>query len=182
MVKTKPFQIVACDCPWRFKDSLPGPKRGASKFYECLSVDQLKAFPLPPIGDDALLFFWKVASMPEEAYQVIRAWGFVPKAELVWLKRTATGERHFGMGRTTRAEHETCVIASRGKGTSLIVNHAVRSTFEAPIGRHSEKPDRFYEIVRELTTGRRCELFARRRRPGFVAFGDQVETTGVAAE
>lgn len=177
----RPFQIIACDCPWKFGDSLPGGGRGASKHYECLTVEQLKSFALPPISGDALLFFWKVSAMPEEAYAVIRAWGFAPKSELVWIKTRTSGARHMGMGRYTRLEHETCVIATRGRGIDLIRSHSVRSTFEAPIGVHSEKPDRFYEIVRELTMGKRCELFARRRRAGFVPFGDQVEGS-VAAE
>lgn len=171
----RPFQVLAADCPWKLSDSLPGPKRGAAKFYDCLTVEQLEAFELPPLGDAALLFLWKLASMPEEALRVCKAWGFTPKSELVWVKKTKNGERHMGMGRYTRAEHETCIIATRGRGIQLITNHGIRSVFEAPIGRHSEKPDRFYDIVRELTTGRKAELFARRRRAGFVAFGNQVE-------
>ncbi len=171
-----PFQVVVADPPWLFGDRLPGPKRGASKHYGCLAVDELKAFELPPIADDALLFLWKVAAMSEEAYAVIRAWGFVPKSELVWLKRTVGGRRHMGMGHYVRAEHETCVIASRGKGIQLIANRSTRSVFEGQMGRHSEKPRAFYELVRELTTGDRCELFARRRHPGFEPFGNQVES------
>lgn len=170
-----PFQIICADCPWKFGDRLPGPKRGASKFYPCMTAAELEAFGLPPVADDALLFLWKVAAMPEEASRVIRAWGFKAKSELVWLKTTKTGKRHFGMGRYTRQSHETCIIATRGRGIKLIANHGIRSVFEAPVGRHSEKPDAFYEIVRELTTGRRCELFARRVRKGFTPFGNQVE-------
>lgn len=181
-IRTRPFQVIACDPPWRFGDSLPGPKRGASSHYDCLTVDQLKTFALPPISADALLFMWRVAAMQQEALDVLAAWGFTLKSEMVWVKKTFTGLPHFGMGRFVRASHETCLIATRGRGIDLIRSHSVRSVFEAPVARHSEKPDRFYEIVRELTTGRRCELFARRRRPGFVAFGDQVEPMGVAAE
>jgi N6-adenosine-specific RNA methylase IME4 len=177
----RPFQIVAADCPWRFGDSLPGPKRGADKHYETLTVEQLKTFALPPIGADALLFLWRVAAMPQEALDVCAAWGFEPKSEIVWIKKTVTGARHMGMGRYVRNEHETCIIATRGRGLDLIVDHGIRSTFEAPVARHSEKPDEFYELVRKLTTGRRCELFARRRRPGFWPFGDQVAER-VAAE
>ncbi len=176
-IKKRPFQVVVSDPPWLFGDSLPGPKRGAVAHYDCLTVDQLKAFELPPIGKDALLFLWRVAAMQQEALDVAKTWGFTVKSELVWIKKTVTGLPHFGMGRFVRASHETCLIATRGRGLDLIANHSTRSTFEAPIGRHSEKPDRFYELVRELTMGRRCELFARRKRAGFVAFGDQVEAS-----
>ena len=171
-----PFQIVCCDPPWLFGDSLPGSKRGARKHYDCLSLDELKTFALPPIGKDALLFLWRVAAMQEEAMELVRAWSFVPKSEIVWIKTTASGKRAFGMGRYTRHAHESCIIASRGRGIALIRDHSIRSVFDAPLARHSEKPDEFYALVAKMTTGRRCEMFARRPRPGFVPFGDQVES------
>lgn len=173
--RVEPFSIVVADPPWKFDDGLPGAGRGAEKHYGCLSLAELERFPLPPIADDALLFLWRVAAMPQEALDVCGAWGFVPKSELVWLKRTVNDKRHMGMGRYVRAEHETCIIASRGRGLDLVVQHNVRSTFEAVVGRHSEKPDRFYEIVRAMCSGTKAELFARRTRPGFTPFGNQVE-------
>ena len=170
----KPFQVVTADPAWSFGDALPGPKRGASKFYGCQTLDDIKAFRLPPIAKDALLFLWRVAAMQEEALSVVRAWGFVPKSEMVWVKLTALGKKHMGMGRYTRAQHESCIIATRGRGIDLIRDHSIRSVFEAPVGRHSEKPDEFYALVAKMTSGRRCELFARRPRPGFQAFGNEV--------
>lgn len=169
------FQIVAADPPWKFGDSLPGRGRGAIKHYPCLTVAELERFPLPPIADDALLFLWKVASMPGEALRVCKAWNFSPKSELVWLKQTATGKRHFGMGRYVRASHETCIIASRGRGIDLIASKSIRSTFEGQVRRHSAKPEAFYELVAELTTGRRVELFSRQTRPGWTCLGNEVE-------
>lgn len=169
------FQVICADPPWKFGDLLPGKGRGAAKHYGCLTVKELERFDLPPIADDALLFLWRVAAMPDEALRVCRAWGFEPKSEIVWLKQTATGKRHFGMGHYVRASHETCIIASRGRGLKLIARRNVRSVFEAVASRrHSEKPRAFYEIVRELTTGDRCELFARTPHVGFTAFGNQV--------
>lgn len=173
----RPFDVVVSDPAWKYGDSLPGPKRGAGKFYECMTVDEICRFRLPPVAKDALLFLWRVSAMQEEALQVVRAWGFAPKSEMVWVKTTATGKRHFGMGRYTRASHESCIIATRGRGIDLIRDHSIRSVFEAPVARHSEKPDEFFALVAKMTSGRRCELFARRPRLGFVPFGDQVERT-----
>jgi N6-adenosine-specific RNA methylase IME4 len=170
------FSVIVADPPWKFGDSLPGPKRGASKFYGCLTLPEIKAFPRPPVAKDALLFLWRVAAMPEEALEVCRAWGFTPKSEIVWIKTTATGRRAFGMGRYTRQCHETCIIATRGRGLTLIRDHSIRSVFDAPVARHSEKPDEFYALVGKMTDGKRAELFARRVRPGFTPFGDQVES------
>jgi len=135
-------------------------------------MDRIREFPLPDLADDAVLFLWRVASMQEEALSVIRAWGFTPKTEMVWIKKTARWKRWFGMGRIVRAEHETVLIATRGRPT--VRTRVVRSTFEAKAGRHSAKPEEFYAIVEQLYAGPYVELFARRQRPGWTCEGDEV--------
>lgn len=167
-------RVLVADPPWSFGDKLPGPSRGAEKNYRVLTIGEIENFALPTLAEDALLFLWRVASQPEEALRVCRAWGFVPKSELVWLKMTATGKSHFGMGRYVRASHEVCIIASRGRGNSLIKNRSVRSVFEAATGIHSQKPEEFYRIVESLADGPYHELFARRRRGGWSQEGDQL--------
>lgn len=167
-----PARVLAADPPWKFGDQLPGPGRGADKHYPTMTVEEIKAFPLPVMQADALLFLWRVSAMVEEAYAVVRAWGFVPKSEIVWVKRTESGKRHFGMGHYVRAEHESCIIATRG--SAKVEDRGVRSTFEAPIGRHSAKPDRFYEIVQQLSFGPHVELFARTTRPGWRQYGHEM--------
>ena len=168
------FRVLCADPAWSFGDRLPGPGRGAEKHYRVLSLAEIEAFPLPPLADDALLFLWRVSSQVEEACRVARCWGFVPKSEIVWVKKTPVGKRHFGMGRYVRMEHESCIVASRGRGLSLIRDHSIRSTFEAAVGRHSEKPEAFYDLVEKLAAGPYAELFARRRRPGWSCFGDEL--------
>jgi N6-adenosine-specific RNA methylase IME4 len=169
---TEPFRTLVADPPWQFGDKLPGPKRGAAKHYRTMSVAELAGFELPPLADDAYLLLWRVASMQREALDVAHYWGFVVKSELVWCKLTKTGLRHFGMGRHVRASHETCLLCTRGRPKPL--SHSVRSTFDAPVGRHSEKPERFYELVEQLCPGPRAELFARRHRAGWQCFGDEL--------
>ncbi len=117
--------------------------------------------------------------MQQEALDVARMWGFTVKTEIVWLKKTAHGNRWFGMGRVLRAEHETCLVATRGRPN--ILSHSVRSTFvtefeglSAPVGRHSEKPEAFYRAVESLTAGPYVEVFARRHRPGWTCLGDEL--------
>lgn len=177
----QPFRVVVSDPPWQFGDSLPGESRGASKNYEVLGLQGICDFTLPPLEEEgAVLFLWRVSSMVEEAYSVIRAWDFVPKSEIVWQKLTKNGLRHFGMGRYVRATHETCVIATRGRCFPKVKN--VRSTFEAPLPlgedgkpKHSAKPEEFYKIVEEMYDGPYLEMFARKRRKNWTSWGNEVE-------
>lgn len=166
------YRVITADPPWQFDDRLPGKGRGAERHYETLNVEQIKAFAIPETEPDAVLFLWRVAAMQKEAVAVMAAWGFTLKTEMIWLKRTRHGRRWFGMGRIVRAEHEVVLIGTRGRPD--ILTRSVRSTFAARVGRHSEKPERFYRLVAQMYAGPYCELFARRRRDGWDSFGDQL--------
>ncbi len=164
------IRVLVADPPWKFGDRLPGAGRGAEKHYPCLSVAELCAFPIPRVADDAVLLLWRVASMPREALDVVESWGFEVKSEIVWRKTTVHGKRHFGMGRQVRMEHEVALIATRGRIAAR--DKSVRSVFDAPTGRHSAKPELFYDIVERLYEGPYAELFARRSRPGWACLGN----------
>lgn len=185
----EPFKVIVADPAWSFGDALPGDTRGASSQYECmtthaicsLSDDCGATIMGQPIADDAILYLWRVAALQQAALTVARAWDFTVKTDLVWLKKTVKGRRWFGMGRTLRAEHETCLVCTRGR--PRLKNHSTRSTFvtdfdasglSARAGRHSEKPAEFYAIVEALSDGPYLELFARTHRPGWMSVGNEL--------
>lgn len=179
------FRVVVADCPWSFSDGLPGKSRGAAKNYRTMTQAAIESYLRDTgldqqIAPDALLFLWRVSAMVPEVYAVARAWGFVPKAEIVWVKTERSGVRHFGMGHYVRNSHECCVIARRGN--AKVQSRSVKSVFEAPIGLHSQKPEAFYRIVERLAEGPYLELFARRHRPGWTGVGDELpEITAATA-
>lgn len=163
------YPVVLADPPWAPKDSLPGPSRGAARHYPVIATSDLCRLEIPKLAPNAVLFLWRLASMPVDALEVARAWGFVPKTEIVWVKTTKNGKLHFGMGRQVRASHETCIVATRGKMRPL--SRSVRSVFFAPVGAHSVKPDAFYQIIESMYGGPYVELFARRVRTGWDSVG-----------
>lgn len=173
----KPFPVLCADPAWRFKDKLPGKGRGAEKHYRTLAPHEIMRFPLPPLAGDAILFLWRVSAMPALALDVISAWGFTPKSEIVWVKTAAPKPGKplrlaMGMGHYTRASHEVCIIATRGK--PKVRDRGVRSVFFAPRGEHSAKPDEFYAIVERLAGGPYAELFARTHRPNWSQWGNEL--------
>lgn len=198
----EPARVLTADPGWQFGDKLTmsDVKRGAGSNYRTMTLPDILSFQMPhAIADDALLFLWRVGAMQEEALSVMRAWGFAPKSEIVWVKTsrpidklpiiaykgltTASGVEtgvgvegcgiFFGMGRYVRNCHETCLIGRRGR--AKVKDRSVRSVFFAPVGKHSEKPEAFYDIVEKLADGPYVELFARRQRAGWLCFGDEVE-------
>lgn len=94
------------------------------------------------------------------------------------------GEKeHCGMGRIVRGSHEVCLVGIRGKANRWVLDHSIRSAFEtisqseivAPVGEHSEKPAKFYELVETLFPGPYVEIHARKPRPGWFSVGHQLE-------
>lgn len=184
------YRCILADPPWAPKDKLPGKTRGAARQYSVMRTADVMAFLVDQqihVADDAILFLWRISSMQRDALDVAEAWGFRIQSEVIWQKITKRGLPWFGMGRTVRASHETCLIGMRGSCAKLITGKGVRSTFSAPVpvdgdGKyiHSAKPNEFFtQIVEPMIgtpddSGPYIELFARKRRYGWRAVGDQL--------
>lgn len=85
----KRFRVLVADPAWPFGNDLPGSGRGAAKHYNLQTLPAIKAQPLPPLHDDAVVFLWRVGVFAREAYDVIDAWGFAYHSEIAWFKRGA---------------------------------------------------------------------------------------------
>lgn len=193
-----PCRVLTADPAWMFDDKLPGAGRGAAKNYREQHIDDIITrrnfeFSWPLLADDCLLFLWRVASQGDEAYDVMRGWGFEPKSEIVWCKYTKHGKKWMGMGRTGRQAHEICYIGTRGRSANVMQDLGTRSTFDAKVpcyeanhpkvlaGKvkagsyiHSGKPEEFRDLVHRMAKGPYVELFGRRTRPGWDVRGNEV--------
>lgn len=177
------YKLIYVDPPWEFHDKNSNGNRGACHKYPVMSLAQLKALSIGQIADgDALLAMWWVSPMPQEALDLVAAWGFTLKnmCGFTWHKLSKTGKKdHFGTGRYTRSNTENVLIATRGK--PVIVCKSVRGIVTAPVGKHSAKP---HEVRRrlELLMGDvpRVELFAREQPTGWDVIGNDVDGKDIA--
>lgn len=81
-----------------------------------------------------------------------------------------------GMGSYLRQAHEIILVGSRGGMTAD--DRSISSVWHAPRGEHSVKPDVVLESIERLVpAGPYLEMFARRRRPGWVSWGNDPEVT-----
>lgn len=177
------FKVVVADPPWPYKDRLPGGGRGAAKHYSLMTVDDIGGLRVERIvADDAVLFLWAPNAFVASAWCVAVWWGFTPKTLVTWVKSknvqlagnallvTEDPRIQVGMGRSLRNCTEQCILATRGK-----VQFAERNRLNvifAPRTEHSRKPDELYEIVEANLEMPYVELFARRPRRGWRAWGD----------
>lgn len=82
---------------------------------------------------------------------------------------------HIGQGYHSRANTEECLLFKKGKGLP-IQDHSVRRLINAPLGRHSEKPDRTYTQIEKLYGNvSRLDVFARKKRENWVCIGNEID-------
>lgn len=176
-----PCRVLVADPPWPSKPTSTRWAKGggfSGDYYKLMSEEEIISFKLPDLDNYCVLFLWRLASMQEMALRVCRAWGFRPYGEMIWVKKTKKDKLWFGMGLLIRSSHETCLVGVRAKPKGRMpVPHGknTRSVFEAEYtGRHSGKPDAFYEEIERMLDGPYVELFARRQRPGWTCLGEEL--------
>ena len=160
------FRVIEADPPWQL-DAAEG--KSAVGQYRLMTLEEIKDLAVADLAaDDCHLYLWAINPMLPEALEVIDAWGFIYKTCITWVKSDGFGTGHYFRGQT-----EQVLFAIKGKLDTL--ENDQPNFFEAPRkGRHSEKPNRFYEIAERMSPEPRVRLFARSQRDGWVSWGDEI--------
>lgn len=175
-VGAQPFRGILADPPWEYARRVGAGV--AADQYSTMPTDAIAALPVPAIvDDDAVLLLWCTNPLLPDGLRVMRAWGFTYKTKLPWVKNTV------GTGSWLRGCTEDLLLGTRGHPPLPKV--APKGVLFAKNPGHSQKPRSQYPLAETLALAPRVELFARQRRDGWTAWGNQlshtVETTlGVA--
>jgi len=122
-----------------------------------MTLDAIKAMPVADLAaTDAHLWLWTTNAALENAFDVVRAWGFTPRSVLTWVKWPK-----LGLGVYLRNASEQVIFATRGKAP--VEFRSQPSWFTAPTQEHSVKPEEIFSIVERVSPGPYLELFSRRR-------------------
>jgi N6-adenosine-specific RNA methylase IME4 len=164
------FPIVYADPPWQYEHHLSA-SREIENHYPTLPIEKICALGVADIcTPDAMLFLWVPAPLLLKGLQALEAWGFEYCTNMVWDKQS------IGMGIYVRQQHEQLIIASRGAPITASPSTLPASVFSSPRGKHSEKPKVVYEFIERMYPDLpKIELFARSRRAGWGAWGNEVE-------
>lgn len=191
------YNVVLADPPWKYvvwnKDT--GQGRSAESHYKTLSIDSLCTLPVHELAADSCALFmwvtWPVLYPHRPGMlspnDLAAAWGFrYSTAGFVWVKLTSGGKEHMGLGHSTRANTEPCLLFFKGnppfrqdKSVRQLVLDTGQLTLPsfnpllAPLGNHSEKPRLIYNRIEQLYEGPYLELFARSSAPGWDCWGNE---------
>lgn len=166
------FGVILADPEWEHVAwSDAGLAKAAVNHYPVSSIDTIKSRPVADIAaDDCVLFMWTTVPHLDQAFDVIRAWGFEYKTSAVWNK-TYPGKQQ-GMGYWFRINHEILIVATRGDVVAPAPGTQFGSVHSSEPRDHSVKPDWQYEIIESYFPNLpKIELNARRARPGWEAWG-----------
>jgi N6-adenosine-specific RNA methylase IME4 len=165
----KRYGVIYADPEWRFEvySRDTGMDRAADNHYPTSSTEDICNRPVADIAaDDCVLFLWATVPMLPDALRVMDAWDFQYKSHCVWAKD------RIGTGYWFRNQHEILLVGTRGNVPAPAMGTQVESLVDAPVGRHSEKPEKFYQLIeRYFPNLPKIELNARAARPGWDAWG-----------
>ncbi len=164
------FDVVVADPSWPFEARAQDTTQRGQTGYPPMTIKEIKETSIPA-KPDAILWLWVTNSHLVKGFatEVVRAWGFEPKTLYTWNKSK------MGTGDWGRSKTEHIILATRGK---VRLKKVLPTSFTAPTGKPSEKPEEFFKIVEESCAGSKCELFARKRRKGWYCHGAELPPEG----
>jgi N6-adenosine-specific RNA methylase IME4 len=164
----KRYGVILADPEWRFETWGEGGRdRAPENHYPTSATEAIAARPVGNLAaEDCVLFLWATPPMLVDALEVMAAWRFQYVTHCVWDKG------QIGLGYWFRFRHELLLIGVRGNVPAPAMGEQWPSLIEAPLGEHSEKPERFHELIEAyFPTLPKIELNARRARPGWDVWG-----------
>lgn len=149
----------AWDYDWLSLAGRAKPGYAMQTHEELLALD-VKQWADPAAG--CHLYVWVTNNFMARACELVARWGFQHRTVLTWVKEGA-----FGLGSYFRNSTEHVLFATLGETTTKHAAASIPTHFTAPRGEHSEKPERFYEIVRAASYPPFGEGNQRQARPDF---------------
>jgi N6-adenosine-specific RNA methylase IME4 len=166
------YPVILADPPWKFEvyEAESGLDSAADAHYPTMAIDDIARLPVADLATrDAVLFLWSTAPHLPQVLGVLEAWAFQYVTNVVWVKDRA------GLGYWVRNQHELLLIARRGDMPTPAPDSRPPSVIHAPRREHSRKPDETYALIERIYPDLpRIELFARHRRPGWDAWGNEL--------
>jgi len=161
------FATILIDPPWDWGDEGDVNQLGRAKpDYATMPFEDLLKLPVNELADvDCHLYLWITNRSLPKGFSLMEAWGFRYVTCVTWVKPS------FGMGNYFRGQTEHMLFGVRGSQPLLRKNAGTVFHAQRGDGGHSSKPVEAYELIESCSPGPYLEMFARRKRDGWVGWG-----------
>lgn len=172
-----PYKTVLADPPWRFvnRTGKVAPEHKRLSRYDTMSLEEICRLPVASMmAETSHCYLWVPNALLGEGLQVMEAWGFKYKSNIVWHKVRKDGESDGrGVGFYFRNVTELVLFGVRGSMRTLQPGRRQVNLLATRKREHSRKPDELYDIIEQCSPGPYIELFARYPQPGWDAWGNE---------
>jgi len=176
----KRFATILADPPWQFQNRTGkiAPEHRRLNRYSTMILDDIKSIPVSQAAaDSAHLYLWVPNALLPEGLEVMKAWGFQYKSNLIWHKiRKDGGSDGRGVGFYFRNVTEIILFGVRGKNVrTLQPGRSQVNMIQTQKREHSRKPDEQYQLIEACSPGPYLELFSRGTRKSWTVWGNQAD-------
>ena len=174
------FSTILADPPWQFQNKTGkiAPEHRRLSRYSTLGLTDIVNLPISALlAPTAHLYLWVPNALLREGLDVMQAWGFTYKSNIVWHKiRKDGGPDGRGVGFYFRNTTELVLFGVRGPNARTLAPGRRQVNIIKTMKReHSRKPDELYDVIEACSRGPYLELFARGTRQGWSAWGNQAK-------
>ncbi len=181
-VEGRKFATIMADPPWQFtnRTGKVAPEHKRLSRYGTMALREIMDLPVAKAcAPTAHLYLWVPNALLPEGLEVMKAWGFQYKSNLVWHKvRKDGGSDGRGVGFYFRNVTELILFGVRGKNArTLDAGRSQVNYISSRKREHSRKPDEQYPLIESCSPGPYLEMFGRGVRPGWATWGNQADET-----
>ena len=174
----KKYKTIYADPPWQFSNRTGkmAPEHKRLNRYSTMKLNDIKKLPVSDVADEkSHLYLWVPNALLPEGLEVMKAWGFEYKTNLIWEKVRKDGMPDGrGVGFYFRNVTEIVLFGIKGDNNrTLQPGRSQVNLLRSMKREHSRKPDEWIDLIERCSPGPYLELFARGDRKNWDMWGNQ---------
>ena len=174
----KKYKTIYADPPWQFQNRTGkvAPEHKRLSRYSTMKLSDIKQLPVSEVADEkSHLYLWVPNALLPEGLEVMKAWGFDYKTNIIWEKVRKDGMPDGrGVGFYFRNVTEILLFGIKGNNNrTLQAGRSQVNLLRSMKREHSRKPDEFISLIESCSPAPYLELFARGDRKNWDMWGNQ---------